>query len=141
MDKVKINCKTAVYGEKKAEVLFTDESFSFWGGVDTDTGEVADKFHETYGKTMKDKVFVFPFTKGSSGAGLVLLEMIRTGVAPAAIINLRSDPVIITGPLIGKHFYDIEIPLVNVSQEDYDKLKDAKEIEFIRDEDYINVYY
>ena len=65
----------------------------------------------------------------------------RLDCAPAAIINLRSDPVILTGPLIAKHFYNKSIPVVNLSEEDYEKLEGAKEIEFFEDKDYIDVYY
>lgn len=90
---------------------------------------------------MAGQVFAFPFGKGSSGAGLVILEQVRLDCAPAAIINLRSDPVILTGPLIAKHFYNKSIPVVNLSEEDYEKLEGAKEIEFFEDKDYIDVYY
>lgn len=141
MEKVSINCKTAVSGNARGQLLYSNDSFCFWGGADPATGIIRDNRHGNYQENMSGKVFAFPFGKGSSGAGLVILEMIRMGCAPAAIINLRSDPVILTGPLIAKHFYDVHIPVVNLSEEDYKKLEGAKEIEFIDGEDRINVYY
>ena len=65
----------------------------------------------------------------------------RTDCAPAAIINLRSDPVVLTGPLIAKRFYGVSIPVVNLSEEDYAALEGAKEVEFHEDRDEIDVYY
>lgn len=141
MEKVSMKCRTAVSGSAKGELLFSNDSFCFWGGADPATGIIRDNRHGNYLKNMSGKVFAFPFGKGSSGAGLVILEMIRAGCAPAAIINLRSDPVILTGPLIAKHFYDVNIPVVNLSEEDYMKLEGAKEVEFTDGEDQINVYY
>ena len=90
---------------------------------------------------MAGKVFAFPTPKGSSGTGLIILEQVRTHCAPAAIINVRSDPVVLTGPLIAKRFYNISIPVVNISEEDYAKLEGAKEVEFFEDRDEIVIYY
>ena len=87
------------------------------------------------------KVLAFTTPKGSSGTGLIILEQIRTGCAPAAIINLRSDPVVLTGPIIAKRFYGVDIPVVNLSEEDYAKLEGAKEVEFHDDRDEIDIYY
>lgn len=141
MEKITVKCKTAVSGNVRAEILFSNDSFCFWGGADPATGIIRDNRHSNYQENMAGKAFAFPFGKGSSGAGLVILEMLRVGCEPAAIINLRSDPVILTGPLIAKHFYNKNIPVVNLSEEDYKKLEGAKEVEFFENEDYINIYY
>lgn len=141
MEKVTVNCKTAVSGNVRASLLFSNDSFCFWGGADPQTGLIRDNRHSCYQENMAGKVFAFPFGKGSSGAGLVILEQIRLDCAPAAIINLRSDPVILTGPLIAKHFYGKEIPVVNLSEEDYKKLEGAKEVELFKGKDTIDIYY
>ena len=141
MEQVRVKCKTAVSGSVKAELLFSNDSFSFWGGADPTSGLIRDNRHANYQQNMAGKAFAFPFGRGSSGAGLVLLEMLRLGCVPAAMINLRSDPVILTGPLIAKHFYGKDIPVVNLSEEDYKKLEGVKEVEFFEGEDFINIYY
>nr|WP_246335891.1 DUF126 domain-containing protein [Vibrio marinisediminis] len=109
-------------GDFDAELIYSQQAISFVGGVDIETGKVADHRHDCFGQSIKDKVFAFPFGKGSSGAGLVLMEMLRLGTAPKAIINLRSDPVLLTGPLICKHFYQQIIPIINLSEADYQQL-------------------
>ena len=107
MENVRIQCRYAVSGNVTADVLFSNDPFSFWGGVERETGIVTDKRHGNYGVSMKEKAFVFPFGKGSSGAGTTIMEMVRQGSNPAAIVNITSDPVLLTGPLIAKYFYDI----------------------------------
>ena len=141
MEKVTVKCKTAVYGNVRAELLYANEPMSFWGAVDPQTGTIRDNRHSLYQKNMAGKVLAFTTPKGSSGTGLIILEQIRTGCAPAAIINLRSDPVVLTGPIIAKRFYNVDIPVVNLSEEDYAKLEGAKEVEFHDDRDEIDIYY
>ncbi|MHA5220042.1 aconitase X swivel domain-containing protein [Dysosmobacter sp. Phy] len=141
MEKVTVKCKTAVYGNVRAELLYANEPMSFWGTVDPQSGTIRDNRHSLYMKNMAGKVLAFTTPKGSSGTGLIILEQIRTGCAPAAIINLRSDPVVLTGPIIAKRFYGVDIPVVNLSEEDYAKLEGAKEVEFHDDRDEIDIYY
>lgn len=114
---------------------------SFWGTVDPQSGLIRDNRHALYMKSLAGKVLAFTTPKGSSGTGLIILEQVRTGCAPAAIINLRSDPVVLTGPLIAKRFYGVSIPVVNLSEENYAKLDGAKEVEFYADRDEITIYY
>ena len=118
MEKITVKCKTAVYGNVRAELLWANEPMSFWGTVDPQTGVIRDNRHALYQKNMSGKVLAFTTPKGSSGTGLIILEQVRTGCAPAAIINLRSDPVVLTGPIIAKRFYNVDIPVVNISEED-----------------------
>ena len=141
MEKVTVKGKTAVYGNVRAELLWANEPMSFWGTVDPQSGLIRDNRHALYMKNMAGKVLAFTTPKGSSGTGLIILEQIRTGCAPAAIINLRSDPVVLTGPIIAKRFYNVDIPVVNLSEEDYAKLEGAKEVEFHDDRDEIDIYY
>ena len=54
---------------------------------------------------------------------------------------MRSDPVVLTGPLIAKRFYNYAIPVVNLSEEDYMKLEGAREVQFFTDRDEIEVYF
>lgn len=141
MEKITVKCKTAVYGNVRAGLLWANEPMSFWGTVDPQSGVIRDNRHSLYQKNMSGKVLAFTTPKGSSGTGLIILEQVRTGCAPAAIINLRSDPVVLTGPIIAKRFYNVDIPVVNISEEDYAKLEGAKEVEFFDDRDEITIYY
>ncbi|MTI15961.1 DUF126 domain-containing protein [Rhodobacteraceae bacterium RKSG542] len=130
---VQLTCKNVISKDLTAELIYSEDPFSFVGGVNIQTGEIQDHRHSAFQQNMKGKIFAFPFGKGSSGAGLVLMEMLRVGSAPAGIINIRTDPVILTGPLIAKHFYEQILPVINLSEEDYKKLADAKSVQIFAD--------
>ncbi|NMW85742.1 DUF126 domain-containing protein [Peptoniphilus sp. AGMB00490] len=136
-----IKCKSAVRANLKAELLWTEKPLSFWGTVNPKNGEIRDNKHPLYKENMSGKVLAFPTPKGSSGTGLIILEQIRNNCAPAAIINLRSDPVVLTGPIIANRFYNYQIPIVNISEDDYKKLEHAKFVEFFEDRDEIVAYF
>jgi predicted aconitase with swiveling domain len=128
---VEIACKYVIAPRKtiRVELLFSNDSISFFGGVNAADGKVEDHRHGNYQHSMSNKAFAFPFGKGSSGAGLVLMEMIRLKTAPAAIINIRTDPVILTGPLLSRHYYEQILPVINLNEQNYARLANMKEVE------------
>ena len=141
MAQVTIKAKYAVRGNIRAELLWANAPLCFWGVVDPQSGQIRDNRHPLYTKNMAGKVLAFTCPKGSSGTGLVLMEQVRNQCAPAAIINITTDPVVLTGPLIEASFYGYIIPVVTVCAEDYSKLENAKEVEFYADRDEITAYY
>lgn len=141
MEKLTLKCKNVIAESKKLPLVYSNDSFSFVGGVNIKTGDISDYRHSNYKENITGKAFAFPFGKGSSGAGLVLMEMLRIGTAPAAIINIHTDPVILTGPLICKHFYNQLLPVINLSEENYLKIQNAREIEIFSDKDELIAYY
>ncbi len=140
MEQVILKCKNVIAANKRVKLVGSNDSFSFVGGVNIQTGDISDYRHANYQENITDKAFAFPFGRGSSGAGLVLMEMLRIGTAPAAIINVHTDPVILTGPLICKHFYNQILPVINLSEEDFKQLEGAKEIEIFEDREEMIVY-
>jgi predicted aconitase with swiveling domain len=66
---------------------------------------------------------IVPYGKGSPAAPLVLLELAKQGTAPAAIINIETDPLLVAGPIISKHFYSRTIPVITLSGERFSLLK------------------
>ena len=122
---VVIPAKAIIKGQVEAEILFSRKPISFIGGVDPQTGVIRDPLNDCLGKSIADKIYIFPFGKGSSGAGLVLLELARVGKAPVALVNLRTDSVLMTGPLICREFYQKLIPVVNVDEAGMDQLAAA----------------
>ena len=97
--------KVVIAGEARGEAVVSSEPISFWGGIDPRTGEVIDRRHECSGQNVKGKVFVFPTGRGSSTASAILLEAVRTGAAPAAIINLKVDPILAIGSIVADEMY------------------------------------
>jgi predicted aconitase with swiveling domain len=123
-----IGCKGVIKGKVTGEVLFSRKPLSFIGGVDPKTGIILDPLSDQCGQSMADKILVFPFGKGSSGAGLVLLELARVGKAPKALVNLRTNTVLLTGPLVMREFYKKEMPVVCVDEAGMESLSEAGEV-------------
>ena len=112
-----------VPGIAKGEVLVTFESISFWGGLDPATGTINDPRHALFGQSVAGKVLAFPFGKGSSTGSLIMLELVRVDKAPAAILNMRTEPILATGPIVGKHFYGKQIPIISLDEKSFHRLK------------------
>ena len=128
---VELSCRYVIAPRKsmRMELLFSSDPISFFGGVNATSGKVEDHRHGNYRQSMTNKAFAFPFGKGSSGTGLILMEMMRLNTAPAAIINIRTDPVILTGPLLCQHYYGQVLPIINMHEAEYAKLAGHAEIE------------
>ena len=102
MINIKLTGKRVVGGTAEGEALVTIQQISFMGGVDAASGIVKEKGHELEGKCVTGKILVFPRGKGSSEGTLKLYEMSIQGTAPAAIINVESEPIIAVGAILGK---------------------------------------
>ncbi len=92
--------RTISRGRATGPVLVSKDPISFLGGVDPETGEVIEKGHALYGKSVKGKVLVFPGGKGSTVGSYVMYRLKKNGVAPVAIINIRSEPIVAVGAII-----------------------------------------
>ena len=126
-------------GLARGEALVTHQPISFCLGVDPSTGLIIDSRHELCDQSIVNKVLAFPFGKGSSGAGLVILELIRSGLSPAAIINIRTDLVVATGSIIAVHFYRRTIPMMCVDEVDFFSLKNGQTIEVNADSGWVTI--
>jgi predicted aconitase with swiveling domain len=113
MAKLSLKGRGLVGGIAEGEALVTKAFFGFTHGVNPATGEISDERHEWRGLNMKDKVLVFPFGKSSSSGGLWILETVRCGNAPAAIINVEAEPIIGAGCFLAGVLYSKPIVLVD----------------------------
>jgi predicted aconitase with swiveling domain len=118
-----LKCRPLVAGHGRGEILSTHQSISFWGGVNPATGLIIDPRHELFDQSINAKVLAFPYGKGSAAAPLVLLELAKQTTAPAAIINIETDPLLVAGPIISKHFYGTAIPVVTMARAAFDRLQ------------------
>lgn len=113
MGKLSLKGRGLVAGIGEGEALVTKAFFGFTHGVNTATGEISDERHEWRGLNMKGKVLVFPFGKSSSSGALWILETVRCGNAPAAIINVEAEPIIGAGCFLAGMLYGKPIVLVD----------------------------
>ncbi len=115
--------KPVVGGSACGEAIVSSEPISFWGGIDPRTGEVIDRRHELSGANVAGRIFVFPTGRGSSTASAILLELVRTGAAPAAIINLKVDPILALGSIVADEMYGRTVPIVLLDEEAFSSIK------------------
>jgi predicted aconitase with swiveling domain len=92
-------------GAASGEALAADVPLSFWGGLDPDTGAIIDKRHPLVGEVAAGRVLVLPAGRGSCSGSGVLLEAIRNGTAPVAIVTSRVDAIIALGAILGDELY------------------------------------
>lgn len=115
--------RAIVPGSADGTALVSTEPLSFWGGVCPRTGEVIDRRHELSGANVTGKVFVLPAGRGSSTSSATLMQSIKAGVAPAAIINLSVDPILALGSIVSDELYSRTVPIVILGQEDFLSIK------------------
>jgi predicted aconitase with swiveling domain len=111
--------RALVRGTAQGVAVVSQEPISFWGGVNPSTGEVIDRRHNRSGTIITGKIFIFPTGKGSSTGSAVLMEGIRNGSAPAAIINYKVDPILALGAIIAEELYKKTMPIVILSIQDF----------------------
>ena len=97
MGTITLKGRSITSGVSEGEALVTNQTFCFTHGIEPATGCISDEMHEWLGQNVNGKVLIFPYGKGSSTGGLWILEALRLGNAPAAVINLEVDPVLASG--------------------------------------------
>ncbi len=109
---MKIKGHAVSRGKAAGPALVSREALSFLGGVDPATGVVIERGHPLFGKCIKDTVLIFPGGKGSTVGSYVIYQLKKNGVAPAAMINLRAEPIVAVGAIISG------IPMVDRLEQD-----------------------
>lgn len=93
-----------VGGIAEGIAIVLKKSLSFWSGLNPQTGTLGrgQVAPELVGESVKGKVLVYPFGKGSTAGGAILFWNCMNGFAPAAIINNRLDTVVANGVISSK---------------------------------------
>ena len=92
--------RTISPGKAEGVAIVTTEPIGFYGGIDINTGIVIEKGHPLEGKSVKDKILVFPCGKGSTVGSYVIYGIKKNGVAPAGIINKETETIVATGVIL-----------------------------------------
>lgn len=108
-----------VSGTAVAQALVLPEPLSLWGGLNPETGEIIDKRHPCAGQNVTGKILLLPAGRGSSSASSILLEAVRLGTAPAAIITREVDGILALGAAVAHELYDRAPPVLVLAAEDY----------------------
>jgi len=120
--------RPVVVGQAQGEILISHEPLSFWGGYDQHSGEIIDRRHPLSGQIAAGRILAIPFSRGSSTTTAVLLEAIRAGTAPAAILTTRPDHFFALAAIVADEMYTKPVPLVALSPQDYAQLENGQQV-------------
>lgn len=116
----KFSCHKISEGVVEGEVLLSKDDVMFYL-IDPKTGTVIEPGHDLEGKSIAQKILIFPSGKGSSVVQADGIYQLNTkGNAPKAMIIQHPETVLVSSAII------MEIPMVDrVEPAFYENLKDG----------------
>jgi len=120
-----------VAGVAAGTAIVSLEPIVWCHGVDPGSGRIVDVRVVIRGQSIRDLIFVYPHGKGSTTSSTWMLETIRRGNGPRAIINREAELIVAAGAVLGEMLYQKQTPVV-------DQL-DADPLEVIETGDWVKV--
>jgi predicted aconitase with swiveling domain len=114
--------KVVLPGTAEGRVLRLGKAISFWGGVDPVSGRIIDARHPDRGALIAGRILCLPGMIGSSSASAVMLELLRAGLAPAALVLGETDAILALGVIVGREMGYVTIPVVELAAAEQAKL-------------------
>lgn len=109
---IALKCHKIIGGYGEGEALVSHEPICFYL-TDPKTGTVREKSHELIGKSLANKVLVFPSGKASSVVQIDgLFKLAQHSVAPKAMIVKDVETVLVVSAFI------VKVPLVDKLEKD-----------------------
>jgi len=124
--------RAIVDGTAAGDALVTHEALSFWGGYDFRTGDIIDRHHPLAGVRAAGRILAVPFSKGSSTTTAVLLEAVRAGTAPAAILTTGVDSFFALASIVADVMYGKSFPVVALEPDDFASLRTGEHLSIAR---------
>ncbi|WP_101696586.1 aconitase X swivel domain-containing protein [Clostridium minihomine] len=120
MKKKIFNCHKISEGVAEGQVVISKDDVMFYL-IDPKTGTVIEPGHDLEGRSIAQKILLFPSGKGSSVVQADGIYQLNTrGNAPKAMIIQHPETVLVSSTII------MEIPMVDkVDQAFYDELQDG----------------
>ncbi|MGB2301338.1 MAG: aconitase X [Candidatus Puniceispirillaceae bacterium] len=117
--------KTLISGKVSGDILICSEGVSFWGGVDSNTGQIIDTHHSQYGQLVAGNIVMMPSSRGSCSGSGVLLALALANKAPAALIFSEPEEVLSLGALVASRIFNRTVPVIRLNKTDYASLANA----------------
>jgi predicted aconitase with swiveling domain len=106
-----------VAGSASGKLLRLTHPISFWGGIDPVHGTVVDPRHPQFQAVIAGTMLLVPSSIGSSSSSAIMLELLREGRAPAAILMGEADAILALGVVVGRELGYPPIPIVEIRPE------------------------
>ena len=87
-------------GNVVGEAVVVNQPIHFMRDVDEATGIIDADGHSGFGKSIANKIAVFPTAPGGVGSAWRIVTLSKNGVAPKAILNNVTNPVIVQGCIL-----------------------------------------
>jgi predicted aconitase with swiveling domain len=117
----------------EGELLVLSEPLSLWGGLDPRTGAIIDPRHPQAGESVVGRIVALPSGRGSSSASAILLEAVRLGTAPRAILLREVDGILALGAAVARELYGRRPAVLVLTGADFDRLETGARV-FVGDE-------
>jgi len=117
--------KILISGKVSGDILMCSEGVSFWGGVDSNTGQIIDTHHSQYGQFVAGNIVMMPSSRGSCSGSGVLLALALANKAPAALIFSEPEEVLSLGALVASRIFNRTVPVIRLNKTDYASLANA----------------
>ena len=116
-------------GCAEGEALVCRQPIGFNFGIDVANGVITEYNHELFGKSIKDKILLFPHGKGSTGGSYVVYQLAKNKTGPKAIINMTTETIIAVGAIMGG------IPVIDsLEKNPYDLISDGDHVKVDADQ-------
>ena len=116
---------TLVPGAAFGPILRLDEPLSFWGGLDSATGTIIDRWHPQRGASVAGRMLLMSGGRGSSSGSATLAEALRLGAGPAAILMLERDAIVVVGAMVAAELYGLACPVALANGQDWEAMAAA----------------
>jgi predicted aconitase with swiveling domain len=127
-DALGVRGEVLIPGEARGPLLRLRSPISFWGGIDPATGRVADPRHPDFGVETTGTVLCVPETVGSSSSSAILLDLLRIGRAPAALVLGHADAILTLGVVVAREMGYPTIPVVEIPPSRMDAFRPGRTV-------------
>jgi predicted aconitase/predicted aconitase with swiveling domain len=121
-----VHANSILAGIADGPIIASSEPLSFWGGVSPETGSIIDVHHPLHGVCLTGGILMMPSSRGSCTGSGVLLDLILTGRAPAALVFSEAEDVLTLGALIAAEMFGKPLPVLRLAPESFAELSRAK---------------
>ncbi len=86
--------------------------------------EVRDRHHDLFGSNLAGRVLVFPACIGSTFTGMILMQLMSEGKAPAGIVVQHADSLLVSGAVLAQVWFTRGVPVVEYPAADlFDRIR------------------
>jgi predicted aconitase/predicted aconitase with swiveling domain len=121
-----VHANSILAGIADGPIIASSQPLSFWGGVSPETGSIIDVHHPLHGVCLTGGILMMPSSRGSCTGSGVLLDLILTGRAPAALVFSEAEDVLTLGALIAAEMFGKPLPVLRIAPESFAALSRAK---------------